>query len=243
MAVEIFRFDDAGYEAWLRAHRHDGYVVNARQRITPAYLRCTAHGVTTSTRCDRHRRPGPLAPTSRSAQPVPRRSPDGPTTSSTRSYKEAAIACLRSAALAGILAARAAAPRTSGPARVQARAGPLCWPAASHTRRQKPTCPGCRWSAGYSVCCVTPTDARSDCRRSRKPGSVIRQPRSMNSSVPDFASNARTQTRRPVRAAPWATGSRRGNRDRQGRPHEQRSSRVRVVGADSARCGVSGVAV
>ncbi|HEV2058434.1 MAG TPA: hypothetical protein VGR11_03690 [Solirubrobacteraceae bacterium] len=39
MAVEIFRFDDAGYEAWLRAHRHDGYVVNARQRITPAYLK------------------------------------------------------------------------------------------------------------------------------------------------------------------------------------------------------------
>ena len=39
MAVEIFRFDEAGYEAWLRAHRHDGYVVNARQRITPAYLK------------------------------------------------------------------------------------------------------------------------------------------------------------------------------------------------------------
>jgi hypothetical protein len=39
MSVEIFRFDDVGYEAWLRAHRHDGYVVNARQRITPAYLK------------------------------------------------------------------------------------------------------------------------------------------------------------------------------------------------------------
>ena len=38
MPVEIFRHDDEGYEHWLRANR-DGFVVNARQRITPAYLR------------------------------------------------------------------------------------------------------------------------------------------------------------------------------------------------------------
>lgn len=38
MAIEIFRHDDEGYERWVRAHRN-GYVVNARQRITPAYLR------------------------------------------------------------------------------------------------------------------------------------------------------------------------------------------------------------
>ncbi len=39
MAIEIFRFDDAVYETWLHAHRRDGYVVSARQRITPAYLK------------------------------------------------------------------------------------------------------------------------------------------------------------------------------------------------------------
>jgi hypothetical protein len=38
MAIEIFRHDDEGYERWVRAHRDD-FVVNARQRITPAYLR------------------------------------------------------------------------------------------------------------------------------------------------------------------------------------------------------------
>ncbi len=38
MAIEIFRHDDDGYERWLRANR-DGFVVNARQRITSAYLR------------------------------------------------------------------------------------------------------------------------------------------------------------------------------------------------------------
>jgi len=38
MPVEIFRHDDERYERWLRANR-DGFVVNARQRITPAYLR------------------------------------------------------------------------------------------------------------------------------------------------------------------------------------------------------------
>jgi hypothetical protein len=38
MAIEIFRHDDAGYERWLRSHR-DGFVINARQRITPGCLR------------------------------------------------------------------------------------------------------------------------------------------------------------------------------------------------------------
>ena len=38
MPVEIFRHDDESYERWLRSNR-DGFVVNARQRITPAYLR------------------------------------------------------------------------------------------------------------------------------------------------------------------------------------------------------------
>ena len=37
MGIEIFRHDDDGYERWLRAHR-DGFVVSARQRITPGYL-------------------------------------------------------------------------------------------------------------------------------------------------------------------------------------------------------------
>lgn len=42
MPVEIFRHDDEGYETWLRAHRRHGFVVNARQRITPAYLKLHA---------------------------------------------------------------------------------------------------------------------------------------------------------------------------------------------------------
>jgi hypothetical protein len=37
MGIEIFRHDDVGYERWLRSHR-DGFVVSARQRITPGFL-------------------------------------------------------------------------------------------------------------------------------------------------------------------------------------------------------------
>ena len=37
MGIEIFRHDDYGYERWLRSHR-DGFVVSARQRITPGFL-------------------------------------------------------------------------------------------------------------------------------------------------------------------------------------------------------------
>lgn len=39
MPVEIFRHEDERYEAWLRSHRRAGFVVNARQRITPDYLK------------------------------------------------------------------------------------------------------------------------------------------------------------------------------------------------------------
>jgi hypothetical protein len=37
MGIEIFRHDDDGYERWLRSNR-GGFVVSARQRITPGYL-------------------------------------------------------------------------------------------------------------------------------------------------------------------------------------------------------------
>lgn len=46
MAVETFRHDDAGYEAWLVTHP-SGWVVNARRSPTATYLKLHRAGCTT----------------------------------------------------------------------------------------------------------------------------------------------------------------------------------------------------
>jgi hypothetical protein len=38
VSVQVFEHDDAGYERWLGAHP-GGFVINARRRPSPAYLK------------------------------------------------------------------------------------------------------------------------------------------------------------------------------------------------------------